>query len=138
MKSIAAKASASYRQNGGNPASLARLILKSSRFVPQVTLPGGKSATVLSFPDGSLAAVLPHSPWATTITQPGQVAVASEALELESATPTDEWIGAFWTNRQGPYVPDTICTKCRGYRPRISPSEDGQKRLGRCPNRCWG
>ena len=166
MKSMAAAAVGAYRSGKRSPsreqgreqnreqelARLMRMALRSERFAPGVMLPGGTVATVMRFPDGSIARVSaearvsPEASLATadaaqagaaTLTRPEDVAVATEALDGPAAVETAEWLKSL--TGPGPVqVSPSLCAKCRAYRPPISRGEDGQIRLGPCPNRCWG
>lgn len=142
-RSMAARAVQARRSGGRNQDGLLRMALRSERFAPGVMLPGGTVATVMRFPDGSFAQAQPgperpgEEPAAATLTRPEEIAVAAEALEGPDAVETAGWLGKLSGDGQV-RVSRFLCSKCRAYRPPISRGEDGEARLGPCPNRCWG
>ena len=137
MRSAASRACDAYRKSRGDGEALARITIRSARFAPRVVMPGGESATVLLFADGSMARALPGSPKAETISSPADVAVATEALNGPNGTETARWVAAPAVSEQA-HLSRNLCSRCLEYRPSISRGPDGEPRLGNCPNRCWG
>ena len=135
MRSFAARAVENYRRASDQATRLILMATKADEFAPQVVLPGRLNGTVFRYQDGSMGFVDQYTGRAITLTKPELMAVCAEALRDSQGISTESWIRML-TYGKAPYRSQSICAGCGEYRPPISRDEQGNTRLGPCPNGC--